>query len=52
MDGNISMIGGDIVRNGSDKIIKLTIDPRIIKFDFPKGDMFRFDIVDNGVLKK
>lgn len=49
--GNINVIGGNMLRNWSDNIIKLEKEPRKLKLEKPESKEFLFEIKNNGVFK-
>lgn len=49
--GNINVIGGNMLRNWSDNIIKLEKEPRKLKLEKPESKEFLFEIKNNGIYK-
>jgi len=48
MENKIIMVGGEMFRKSSDRIIKLDKEPRRIVFEKPAGDKLKFKIVNEG----
>ena len=51
-NGNINIVGGDMLRNWSDTIIKLEKNPRKLKVEKPEKKEFLFEIKEEGIFKK
>ena len=52
VNGNVNIVGGDMLRNWSDTVIKLEKNPRKLKVEKPEKKEFLFEIKENGIIKK
>jgi len=52
INGNVNIVGGDMLRNWSDTVIKLEKNPRKLKVEKPGKKEFLFEIKENGIIKK
>ena len=52
INGNVNIVGGDMLRNWSDTIIKLEKNPRKLKVEKPEKKEFLFEIKEEGIIKK
>jgi len=52
INGNVNIVGGDMLRNWSDTVIKLEKNPRKLKIEKPEKKEFLFEIKENGIIKK
>ena len=52
INGNVNIVGGDMLRNWSDTVIKLEKNPRKLKVEKPDKKEFLFEIEEEGIFKK
>ena len=52
INGNVKIVGGDMLRNWSDTVIKLEKNPRKLKVEKPEKKEFLFEIKEEGIFKK
>jgi len=50
MENNIKVVGGNMVRNWSDRIIQMTKEPRKIIVEKPNNEEYLFEIVNKGII--
>lgn len=52
INGNVNIVGGDMLKNWSDTVIKLEKNPRKLKVEKPEKREFLFEIKEEGLFKK
>jgi RecA/RadA recombinase len=49
-DGEVKTVGGNMIRNFSDSIMELKLEPRKIKYHKPEENEIKFDIDNSGLI--